>query len=48
MFIVGIDIAKRSHEAVIITEDGQIVRKALVWSHGKIKSKEFTSGSNLF
>ena len=28
MFIVGIDIAKRSHEAVIITEDGQIVRKA--------------------
>ena len=28
MFIVGIDIAKRSHEAVIVTEDGQIVRKA--------------------
>lgn len=28
MFIVGLDIAKRSHEAVIITEDGQIVRKA--------------------
>ena len=28
MFIIGIDIAKRSHEAVIITEDGQIVRKA--------------------
>lgn len=28
MFIVGIDIAKRSHEAVIITEDGQTVRKA--------------------
>lgn len=28
MFIVGIDIAKRSHEAVIITEDGQILRKA--------------------
>lgn len=28
MFIVGIDIAKRSHEAVIIAEDGQIVRKA--------------------
>ena len=27
MFIVGIDIAKRSHEA-IITEDGQVVRKA--------------------
>ena len=26
--IIGIDIAKRSHEAVIITEDGQIVRKA--------------------
>lgn len=28
MFIVGIDIAKRSHEAIIINEDGQIVRKA--------------------
>ena len=28
MFIIGIDIAKRSHEAVIITENGQIVRKA--------------------
>lgn len=28
MFIVGSDIAKRSHEAVIITEDSQIVRKA--------------------
>lgn len=28
MFIIGIDIAKRSHEAVIISEDGQIVRKA--------------------
>lgn len=28
MFIIGIDIAKRNHEAVIITEDGQIVRKA--------------------
>lgn len=28
MFIVGIDIAKRSHEAVIITEDGQIACKA--------------------
>lgn len=28
MFIVGLDIAKRSHEAVIIAEDGQIVRKA--------------------
>ena len=28
MFIVGIDIAKRSHEAVIITENGQTVRKA--------------------
>ena len=28
MFIIGIDIAKRNHEAVIITEDGRIVRKA--------------------
>lgn len=28
MFIVGIDIAKRSHEAIIINEDGQIVHKA--------------------
>ena len=27
MFLIGIDIAKRNHEAVIITEDGQIVRK---------------------
>ena len=24
MFIVGIDIAKRSHEAIIIAEDGQV------------------------
>lgn len=28
MFIVGIDIAKRNHEAVIVAEDGQIVRKS--------------------
>lgn len=28
MFIVGIDIAKRSHEAIIIAEGGQVVRKA--------------------
>lgn len=28
MFIIGIDIAKRNHEAVIITEDGQVVRKS--------------------
>lgn len=28
MFIVGIDIVKRNHEAVIITEDGQTVRKS--------------------
>lgn len=28
MFIVGIDIAKRTHEAVIITKDGKAVLKA--------------------
>ncbi len=33
MFIVGIDIAKRSHEATIINNDGQIVRKAFVFKN---------------
>lgn len=28
MFIVGIDVAKRSHEATIITSEGQVVHKA--------------------
>ena len=28
MYIVGIDIAKRSHEAVIIDSDGNILKKA--------------------
>lgn len=28
MFIVGVDIAKRSHEAIIIDNSGNIVRKA--------------------
>lgn len=28
MFIVGIDIAKRNHEAIIITEDSQIFSKS--------------------
>ena len=28
MFIVGIDIAKRSHEATIITSEGDVVQRA--------------------
>ena len=28
MFIVGIDVAKRSHEATIITSDGDVVQSA--------------------
>ena len=28
MFIVGVDIAKRSHEAIIIDSDGNIIHKA--------------------
>ena len=28
MFIVGVDIAKRSHEAIVIDNSGSIVRKA--------------------
>jgi len=28
MFIVGIDVAKRSHEATVITSEGQVVQKA--------------------
>ena len=28
MFIVGVDIAKRSHEAIIIDREGNIVKKA--------------------
>ena len=28
MFIVGVDVAKRSHEAIIIDREGNIVKKA--------------------
>ena len=28
MFIVGVDIAKRSHEAIVIDSDGNIIHKA--------------------
>ncbi len=28
MFIVGIDVAKRSHEVTVITSEGQVVQKA--------------------
>lgn len=28
MFIVGVDIAKRSHEAIILDDSGSVVRKA--------------------
>lgn len=28
MFIVGIDVAKRSHEVTIVTSEGQVVQKA--------------------
>ena len=28
MFIVGVDLAKRSHEAIVIDDSGSIVKKA--------------------
>lgn len=28
MYIVGVDIAKRSHEAIVINSDGDIIHKA--------------------
>lgn len=43
MFIVGIDIAKRSHEAVIINGDGKIVRKAFVFKNDSIGFKKLLS-----
>ncbi|WP_317854399.1 IS110 family transposase [Chakrabartyella piscis] len=45
MFIVGIDIAKRSHEAVIINSDGQIVRKAFVFKNDLDGFKKLLSES---
>lgn len=28
MFIVGVDVAKRNHEAIVLDDSGSIVRKA--------------------
>ena len=28
MFIVGVDIAKRNHEAIVIDQSGNVVKKA--------------------
>ena len=35
MFIVGIDIAKRFHEASVIAQDGSLVRKALRFANSQ-------------
>jgi len=36
MFIVGVDIAKRSHEAIIIDREGNIVKKAFNFKNDAI------------
>ena len=33
MFIVGIDIAKRNHEAVIMDDQGKVVQKAFAFAN---------------
>ncbi len=34
-YIVGIDIAKRSHEAIIISSDGEVLRKPFSFKNDK-------------
>lgn len=46
MYIVGVDIAKRSHEAVIIDTNGNIVRKAFNFKNDSQGFKEFVNELN--
>ena len=41
MFIVGVDIAKRNHEAIIIDREGNIVKKAFNFKNDAIGFSKF-------
>lgn len=43
MFIVGVDIAKRSHEAVVIDDSGNIIKKAFNFQNSTGGMKKFIS-----
>lgn len=43
MFIVGVDIAKRSHEAVVIDDSGNIIKKAFYFQNSTDGMKKFIS-----
>lgn len=43
MYIVGVDIAKRSHEAIVIDSDGNIVHKAFNFKNNSEGFKIFLS-----
>lgn len=42
MFIVGVDIAKRSHEAIIIDDTGNIIKKAFNFKNDSAGFKKST------
>ena len=43
MFIVGVDIAKRSHEAIIIDDSGALVHKAFNFKNDADGFRKFTA-----
>ena len=43
MFIVGVDIAKRSHEAIVLDDSGSIIRKAFNFKNDSEGFKKLTS-----
>ena len=41
MLFVGIDIAKRNHEASVIAQDGRVVRKAMRFANSQASYNKF-------
>ena len=41
MLFVGIDIAKRNHEASVIAQDGRVVRKAMRFANSQAGYNKF-------
>ena len=46
MFIVGVDIAKRSHEAIVIDDSGSIVKKAFNFKNDSVGFKKLIEALN--
>lgn len=46
MFIVGVDIAKRSHEAIVIDDSGRVVKKAFNFKNDSTGFKKLIEALN--